>query len=364
MLLTAVGTIACTASSTSAPSHEVEDTSRGTLLLPLEGQAQSGTVYRMHHATFSWDGEDPGSATVAGRKSLEVDVTPGEHTLTLEPGWSIVRVADGAAYPVEAELVSKNTFDFWVEGGGEATAVFRFSIDGQVVLFGEPFAEAGPGIPEGRDGGSTGTGTGTGGQTPLPPLSASDRIVSYDGRVAPGSNLYGVSGAFWTEGDDHTSYAPRDYFTQPTPGENCISGVTAAVQDGDFARYWGAMIGFNPNQPTPGAGPLAYDATAHGVFGLHFRITGDTGGQNLRLLAGPTGDGTNDTYCVALDLSDCADGCNVPFDELTKDCWFDGGASLDPTNVGYIGWQVINPLESFAFDFCVSDLRVLHYDLK
>jgi hypothetical protein len=317
----------------------------------------------MHHAMFSWAGTDAGSATVAGRESLMLDVLPGNHTLTLEPGWSIVRIADGAAYPVDAELLSNATFDFWVAAGGEVTGIFRFRIDGQIVVFGEPVEAIPPGVPAGAGGGSTGGATGAGGTIVLP---AGDRIISENGWVEARTNDYGVSGPFWTLSDGHTTYSPLDYSAQPTRGENCISGTTAAVQDNDYSGYWGAMVGFNPNQPTPDAAPLPYSAPANDVFGLHFRVSGTTGGQTLRFLAGPSQliDGTYETYCVNLDLSDCADGCNVSFDQMQKDCWLGGGAPLDEQNIDHFGWQVTSLFESVDFDFCVSDLRLLHTELK
>ncbi len=360
MLLATCGLSACSSSSTSQSPNEEEATNSATLRLPLEGQAPDGTVYRLHHATFRWAGAGAGSATVAGRESLSVDVVPGTHALTLEPGWSIVRSANGAAYPVDAELLSSSTFDFWVVAGGSATGIFRFQIDGQVVLFGEPVDPTGPGIPQGTGGGSTGGTTGSGGGIILP-IDPGDALISQTGWLDASTNTVGVSGPFWTLSDGHTSVSPLDYTAQPIAGENCMYGTTAAVQANDFSGYWGAMVGFNPNQPSPEMAPQPYDAAAHGVVGLSFRITGTTGGETLRFLAGPSqlSDGSYETYCVNLDLADCTDGCSVRFDEMHKDCWIGDGPLLDERAIDHFGWQVTSLFEPVDFAFCVSDLRAL-----
>ena len=126
---------------------------------------------------------------------LSVDVAPGDYTLTLEPGFRLVRIAGGAAYPVDATLVSENWQNFWVSAGAEATAVFRFEIEGQWVALGGSFVPTTPGVPAGVGG--------TPGSTPSGPLEPSepygDSLISHDGWVDGANNVFGISARSETE---------------------------------------------------------------------------------------------------------------------------------------------------------------------
>jgi hypothetical protein len=128
MLLLLGGIVGCTAP---------EEASLGTVSVNLIGQAPSGAVYRLRHATITvtgngttrvWNTEDAPDQT-----SISEEVDVGNYRVTLAPGWDIERIDGASATPVVAQLLSDNPVLFTVALHQRTTVPLRFHIDTEEV---------------------------------------------------------------------------------------------------------------------------------------------------------------------------------------------------------------------------------------
>ncbi len=72
-----------------------------------------------------------------------------------------------------------------------------------------------------------------------------------------------------------------------TGGKMCLTGTAAVVKNSNYSAIWGLGIGFDFNNAGSGdaggnGNKLPYDATAKGVTGFKFTVTGVPVGGNMR----------------------------------------------------------------------------------
>jgi hypothetical protein len=119
----------------------------GTVQIALTASTPGGTVYRVEGATFeiynfagacasflcaTVPGDDP-TVTV----DLAPSVFPGDYTISLDPGWTVSRVAaDGTETPVPATLLTNGT-SFTIKPGRTTPVVFQFQIGDEVATTGD-----------------------------------------------------------------------------------------------------------------------------------------------------------------------------------------------------------------------------------
>lgn len=191
-----------------------------------------------------------------------------------------------------------------------------------------------------------------------------------DGWAALDQNTVGIQGAIFEYADDTTSQSLVANINM-NGAQACISGTAAKVDltctppdGGDcYGQYWGAAIGLNLNQPIdPATGmgadpPLEYDATANGVTGLAFDLSGSTVPSSMRF-----GIETTDGEFCTTSATPVLSGTNsIKFADLRSACW---GASGMPapgfSNLKKVQWQVVtNDRSEIPFDYCVSNLVAL-----
>jgi len=177
-------------------------------------------------------------------------------------------------------------------------------------------------------------------------------------------------------------------------GGLCMKGTTVVVPNMDYTNYWGAEIDLdlklvdsngNGSAPPPAADagadaggdaggaappartPTGWNASAAGVVGFSFKVTG-TVPVAFRFKGLPLGaDSSATTYCNQVAATDGAT-ININFSQITFECWNPNGAALlsmpyPPTNpdgklLRTISWQVPADINiPFPFDFCVSDIK-------
>jgi hypothetical protein len=213
-----------------------------------------------------------------------------------------------------------------------------------------------------------------------------------------GSNAAEVVGYWWSTDDDHgaddatlgsgscradgfpagacsvlTSPTPGAFFAPNRFGRMCASGVAAQVvpdASGNLARsaIWGAMIGFDVNNP----GTLAdrsgtrdvYDAPAHGVTGFAFDIDGVPPGGHLRVRFATRGTENDAAYWggASADLSPVASPGHyeIRWPEVGGPLDLPSPPPFDPTKLEAIQFQVVaNDLERTLFSFCVWNVMLL-----
>jgi hypothetical protein len=113
------------------------ETSLGTFMANLVGQAPSGAVYRLRHAVITVTG--PGTTRIwnteddPARTSLSDNVPIGNYSASLADGWNLERIEGASAAPVTAQLVSDNPVDFLVSPDERTTVPLRFHVDTEVV---------------------------------------------------------------------------------------------------------------------------------------------------------------------------------------------------------------------------------------
>jgi hypothetical protein len=119
----------------------------GTVQVALTASTPGGTVYRVEGATFeiyNFAGACPGfpCATVPGDDptltvELAPSVFPGDYTISLDPGWTVSRVAaDGTETPVPAMLLTNGTA-FTIKPGRTTPVVFQFQIGEEIATTGD-----------------------------------------------------------------------------------------------------------------------------------------------------------------------------------------------------------------------------------
>ncbi|WP_437735231.1 hypothetical protein [Sorangium sp. So ce1335] len=133
-----------------------EDAELGSIGLPLAANAPSGASYRLRNATFEirsydyWWGGAGGDGTMTSgaggsypggtlltihtededpdASSITVDLEKGEYYVRLLPGWNFEKVEGGTATPVEATLLSSESFYIYVSPHSTTWAQYQFGI--------------------------------------------------------------------------------------------------------------------------------------------------------------------------------------------------------------------------------------------
>jgi hypothetical protein len=235
--------------------------------------------------------------------------------------------------------------------------------------------------------------------------------ITADGNVIDEANNTGINGGpFLSQSDNMTV----DAVDAHRDGGLCFSGETAVVpNDQSYGTYWGAELGLNLKLiPDPNAPPASADAGADAgapalipdpagvpygtMVGFSYKVVGNSSAAvdkgvpatRVRFKALPVGSlGANDSYCS--NRNGLLDGAveNVPFDQITFECWTDGNPSIGPgedtinrVNPGpprvvetpanpkalqQISWQVASDVMAttpapIAFNFCITELTPLY----
>lgn len=203
------------------------------------------------------------------------------------------------------------------------------------------------GVGGGGVGGAGGAGGGTG--TGLVLLPA-------DGFVSGSTNGVGIQGYFYTYGDGFGTINPASFVG--AGNQICVNGSTATVVGGDFGTYYGSGLGVSLNQAegtNTTAGP--YDATAHGLLGFSFTITGATVPPTLSVSLKLVG--SNVAYCKLLSGGGPA---TVLLSEVQADCTgaAPGGGLPSGAAIEALQWHIGGAQDApVPFDFCVTNLAAL-----
>lgn len=205
--------------------------------------------------------------------------------------------------------------------------------------------------------GGTSGAAGAPGEASAPAPGTGTDLVVAESWVDAATNGVGIQGAFFTYQDG----SGRTLITaDPTRTQTgyCVAGTSAEVLEGNFAGTYGAVAALNLSQDVGSEALKPYDATAHGVVGFGFEISGNTGGA-LRFVVKQYL--THDGFCIN-NVPDCASGCSVEYriDELTQNCWTAGGPTPVPTSLQALEWQ-ITTREGLAtdFDYCIENLHAV-----
>ncbi|HEX3773908.1 MAG TPA: hypothetical protein VHV51_05550 [Polyangiaceae bacterium] len=238
-------------------------------------------------------------------------------------------------------------------------------------------SDSSPGTgPVANSAGTTGSGgSGGSGSSDLP---AGIPLTPADGWVDGASNTAMIQGALFTYADTTTMMSLMDTIKSGT-GMNCMSGTAAKVDlmctvvapaTDCYGTTWGAAMGLNLNQPidpTTMMGvmtPLAFDATAAGITGFAFDISGDMvpTGANFRFLIN---DMAGNQYCTATAKAP-KKGPNVyKLSDLVEECWqaskpTDLTGDTAANNIVKIAWQVVtNSSNTVPFNFCIDNIEAL-----
>jgi hypothetical protein len=152
----------------------------------------------------------------------------------------------------------------------------------------------------------------------------------------------------------------------------CISGTAAMVMAADgvtecgfaagdeecnFDSTWGGGIGLNLNE-TGGEESVksSFNASAAGITGFKFDLSGDVGGATVRFKAVPTGVTTD--FCKTV-TAEFPGTVSVNLADILSECWADGGIPVDTTAIESLQWQIVtdNKAPHTVANFCVSNLE-------
>ena len=181
-------------------------------------------------------------------------------------------------------------------------------------------------------------------------------IVPVDGWVDASTNDVGIQGSWYTYSDGEATIVPAAApFFAGAGSQICISGST--VLD-DTGEYWGAAVGMDFNVVDEVT--YAYDATAHGVAGVKFTLTG-TLPPGLQVNYTMTTSASGDTYCARYyGITSGSLTLSVAFDDVQYLCWYPLSNPVDPTVLKAISIQVTSTSsETVPFDFCVEDVSAI-----
>jgi hypothetical protein len=183
--------------------------------------------------------------------------------------------------------------------------------------------------------------------------------IDATGWVARECNNRGIQGAWYCYDDNVNATSCVDDRTpfRASPPGMCLSGTTTV--DATFTA-WGAGLGLGLNQTAGSTAKAAYNATGTGLSGLRVTITGNLGGNPLRV-----------TFTSRADTS----GTVSPFVELTAAGTHDvmiAAARVPPTWTAPEAGQYANPASIFdvqfaipgggrasSYDFCVTSLALI-----
>lgn len=279
-------------------------------------------------------------------------VIPAGGTTTVISGGAI---ATGGVIPVGGTIIGGTMVT-----GGSIPAGGTTATGGAVAPGGTTAVGGGGAIATG--GVTTGT-TGTASNQVCP--DATHCTLGLDGSRAPlSSNTYGIDGTFYLVGD---GCATLTWDAQT----RCASGTLCAKDPPDYL-HWGAEIALNLR--TGGGYDYPFDATAKGVTGFFWEITGTAPGMQVWIPLT-----TNPGAC--LQTSGCAlnqppwgnptpslgpSGRNYVQLQTSSMSYDDWGASYDypppwdPTQLHSIVWKLPARASATSFNFCVQKVGVLH----
>jgi hypothetical protein len=244
--------------------------------------------------------------------------------------------------------------------------------------------------------GSGGSGVGVGGGAPAGggdpgasggAASTLTNPIPFIGAWTPlDQNAAGIQGAFYiledsaadgavvpADGLVHSDFDPvsaTDTATEPSKFDDgttsiCISGTAAQVTDPanpatpPYDKIWGGGIGMNLSQDDDGGAPMPFDASAKGITGFEFKMTGDVQSATIRFKA--TQAGLVEDFCAKITILP-GQPIQVRFADLTHMCWgTDGTMTLDVTQLEAIQWQIVTGTASpyNITNFCVTELGYL-----
>lgn len=226
-----------------------------------------------------------------------------------------------------------------------------------------PVSPSGGTTTTGGQSASGGRASGSGGAPPQAldcssPTTGND-LLPKNGWVSRSSNCAGIQGLFWTASDSHSTITPAESADIAEPA--CVQGTLAQAVDADFDTFWGAALGITLNQPAPSTERLVYDATAAGVSGFRFVISGEEPAPAGRLRFNVI-DEDDQNYCVPLVSAGSTSGhYEISFDQLRRDCWdADSTALVDPSRILVAQFSLVTSAEeSTPFSFCVESVGVI-----
>jgi hypothetical protein len=180
-----------------------------------------------------------------------------------------------------------------------------------------------------------------------------------NGWVSRDSNCAGIQGLYWTVSDTYSTITPAESADISMPA--CLQGTLAQAVDGDFDTYWGASLGLTLNQPGPTTERLVYDATAAGVSGFRFVISGDNppapGRLRFSIIAAD-----EQIYCVPLASGSSTNGrYEISFDQLRRSCWdTDSTTPLDPSRILVAQFSLVtSSADAPSYSFCIESVNVI-----
>jgi hypothetical protein len=207
-------------------------------------------------------------------------------------------------------------------------------------------------------GGSSSSGAPpTGNATPGDPL-----VPDATGWIDETTNDLGIQGPWYSyndcddsPGDCTKDQVPAKGEFANTGGKMCTSGSTALVAvEADFSTKWGAGIALDLNNSGGESGQKTpYDASAHGVVGFSFTITGTAPGLRVNF---PTPSSAEGAHFIA-----GMPGANQAlFADAKQGSWVMPKTDFDASQVLSIQFQIPSVMGSAVdFDFCVENLAPL-----
>jgi len=171
--------------------------------------------------------------------------------------------------------------------------------------------------------------------------------LNSSGWIDRSTNCVGIQGASYIVPDGGGSTA---YFTSTT-NHLCVSGQAkhSAVLD---ATHWGVTVAVQLNNN--GVAEIPYDATAYGVTGFDFTLSGASIPAIVRATYRVDGQGTE--YCKELGG---AGAKSVLFTDTRPQCYMPDAGTAVPTASQLIRLEFIMPSNTTTdvnFDFCIDNL--------
>jgi hypothetical protein len=179
------------------------------------------------------------------------------------------------------------------------------------------------------------------------------------GYVAPASNMLGINGS-WFVYSDCTDLGGKNCSTVNSPpttsfpntgGSMCTSGMTSAN-----TAAWGAGIALELNDDGANHRQSPYDATAQGVVGFCFQLSGSAIPPGLRLAFTTTTSGDDAPFKAISGTG----SHTVLFSQTGPGSWFKNTSPLDTHNLVLMQFQIPSMAgQTVPWDFCVTGMTAL-----
>ncbi len=179
------------------------------------------------------------------------------------------------------------------------------------------------------------------------------------GYVAPASNSLGLNGSWFVYSDCvdlngvncSTVTSPPTTSFPNTGGSMCTSGTTSAN-----ASAWGAGIALELNDDGASHKQSPWDATAAGVLGFCFQLSGSAVPAGLRLAFTTTTSGDDAPFKAV----GSAGSHTVLFSQTGPGSWFKNTSPLDTHNLVLMQFQIpATSGKAIPWDFCVSGMTAV-----